>query len=210
MSWADLDELIAPVAECKNGVVVLCFDTCYGLEAFNMYRFPRVRQFVALVGPNEYIEPKKSLRAFCAFYESYFSEHIRLPNKDQISLKEITEAIKGHIDRAVIRMSAPSGYPDGRFQWVDGFSAMALANKITDPATKTPLENGFTAYEVYRRQWSGVNTYDLIRAALARLEEAHWIRSIFVPPSKNGGKPTFSYEINPEIIRPCCARKVAK
>ena len=70
------------------------------------------------------------------------------------------------------------------------FSAMALADKITDPATKTPLENGFTAYDVSRRQWSGVNTYDLIHAALARLEEAGWIRSIVAPPSKSGGKPT--------------------
>ena len=61
---------------------------------------------------------------------------------------------------------------------------MALSDKITDPSTKTPLEIGFTAYEVFRRQWSGVNTYELINAALARLEEAGWIRSIVDPPSK--------------------------
>jgi hypothetical protein len=73
-----------------------------------------------------------------------------------------------------------------------------------------PVENGFTAYEIYRRHWSGVNTYDLIRAALARLEEAHWIRSIFVPPSKNGGKPTINYEINPEILHVRDAGKAAK
>ena len=80
------------------------------------------------------------------------------------------------------------------------FSAMSLAAKITDRDTKTPLENGFTAYEVFRRQWNGVDTYELINAALARLEEAGWIRSIVPAVSKNGGRPTVCYEINPEII----------
>ena len=78
---------------------------------------------------------------------------------------------------------------------------MALADKITNPSTKTPLENGFTAREIFRRQWSGVDTSDLINAALARLEEAHWIRSVVTPLSKSGGRPTIHYEINPEIIR---------
>ena len=80
-------------------------------------------------------------------------------------------------------------------------SAMALADKITDLATKTPLENGFTAYDAPRRHWSGVDTYGLIRAALARLGEVHWVRSVVTPASKSGGKPTVSYEINPEILR---------
>ena len=90
------------------------------------------------------------------------------------------------------------------------FSAMSLADKITDPSTKTPLENGFTAYEVSRRQWRGVNTHELINAALARLEEANWIRSIVAPPSKSGGKPTVRYEIHPEIIQRRDERKAAK
>jgi hypothetical protein len=90
------------------------------------------------------------------------------------------------------------------------FSAMALADKITDPSIKTPLENGFTAREVFRRQWSGVNTYELINAALARLEEANWIRSVVSQPSKSGGRPTVHYEINPEIIRVRSAGKEAK
>ena len=81
------------------------------------------------------------------------------------------------------------------------FSAMCLANKIADPALKIPIENGFSAYDVYRRQWRGVDSYDLINAALARLEETHWIRTMKSPPSKNGGRPTIRYEINPAIIR---------
>jgi Protein of unknown function (DUF3987) len=90
------------------------------------------------------------------------------------------------------------------------FSAMALADKITDPSTKTPLENGFTTREVFRRKWSGADTYELIHAALARLEEANWIRGVVVPPSKNGGRPTVHYEINPEIIHRRDARKEAE
>jgi hypothetical protein len=81
------------------------------------------------------------------------------------------------------------------------FSAMCLADKITDPKTKTPVENGFTAYDVHRRQWSGVDSYDLINPALARLTETHWLRPVNSSPSINGGRATLKYEINPEIIR---------
>ena len=49
--------------------------------------------------------------------------------------------------------------------------------------------------------WRGVNIYYLINAALARLEETRWIRSVVTPLSKSGGRPTIHYEINPEIIR---------
>jgi hypothetical protein len=84
---------------------------------------------------------------------------------------------------------------------------MALADKITDPSTKS-LENGFTAREIFRRQWSGVNTYELIHSALARLEEAQWIRSMWC--QKVDGRPTVRYKINPEIIRVREARETAK
>jgi hypothetical protein len=89
------------------------------------------------------------------------------------------------------------------------FSAMALADKLTGP-TRTPLGNWFTAREVFRKQWSGVNTYELINAALARLEETNWIRSVVVSPSESGGRPTVRYEINPKIIRPRIAAGEAK
>jgi hypothetical protein len=78
------------------------------------------------------------------------------------------------------------------------FSAVALADKITNRSTKTALENGFTAREVFRRQWRGVNTYDLINAALARLEETRWIRSVVTPLSKSGVGQPFTMKSTPK------------
>ena len=78
------------------------------------------------------------------------------------------------------------------------FSAVALADKITNPSTKTALENGFTAREVFRRQWRGVNTYDLINDALARLEETRWIRSVVTPLSKSGVGQPFTMKSTPK------------
>lgn len=63
-------------------------------------------------------------------------------------------------------------------------SAMALSEKIIDPTTKTPLENGFTIRDVLRRHWSGVDTYELIVSALARLEEIHWVAALIVQRQK--------------------------
>jgi Protein of unknown function (DUF3987) len=78
-------------------------------------------------------------------------------------------------------------------------SAICLAAKITDPKTETPLENGFTARDVFRRQWIGIDSYELVNAALARLEELHWIRPVKTPQSQSGGRPTICYNLNPSL-----------
>jgi putative DNA primase/helicase len=81
-------------------------------------------------------------------------------------------------------------------------AALALSHKLQDPGVSLGPwpENGFTAHDVERKHWTGLNLPSLISSALARLEESHWIRVKESIPSKNGGRPAIRYEINPEIL----------
>ena len=80
-------------------------------------------------------------------------------------------------------------------------AALALAHKFQDP--QVPLgdwfENGFTARDLERKHWAGVDSQDLAQAAIDRLEECGWFRARKTGPSTNGGRPTIRYEINPAI-----------
>jgi hypothetical protein len=81
-------------------------------------------------------------------------------------------------------------------------AALAFAQKIQDPLV--PLydwsENGFTARDLERRHWTGLDHPTLINSAVARLEECHWIRASRNATSQSGGRPTIRYEINPAIL----------
>jgi hypothetical protein len=61
------------------------------------------------------------------------------------------------------------------------------------------LENGFIARDLERKHWTGVDSQDLVRAAIDRLEECKWIRPRKTDHSPAGGRPTIRYEINPAI-----------
>lgn len=79
-------------------------------------------------------------------------------------------------------------------------SAVLLGNKLKDPEVKNPLEPGFTARDVARRCWAGLLSYDDINPALARLEEANWLRSFPIGVTPRGGRPTIGFEIHPSIL----------
>ena len=81
-------------------------------------------------------------------------------------------------------------------------AAMILAAKLKDPGIKNSLEPGFTARDVKRHHWTGLTTEHDIESALARLEEANWLRGVPVAGSgsQRGGRPTIGYEIHPDIL----------
>ena len=82
-------------------------------------------------------------------------------------------------------------------------AALVLSHKLQDPDVSLGdwPENGFTAYDLERKHWTGLNLPSLINSALARLEESHWIRVKEAIPPKTIGRPTIRYEINPEILK---------
>ena len=70
-----------------------------------------------------------------------------------------------------------------------------LANQIK----KGKLQDGFTARDVQRKQWSRLTTNEAVQAALDWLEDANWIKSYAVFPKMQGGRGTTAYRINPKI-----------
>ena len=74
-------------------------------------------------------------------------------------------------------------------------SAIALGRKLSE----CKLKDGFTVRDLCRKCWAGLATRELVVAALARLEEAHWVRGIEKPAGSQGGRPTVYYLINPAV-----------
>jgi putative DNA primase/helicase len=71
--------------------------------------------------------------------------------------------------------------------------ARALAKRIKGGE----LPNPFQARDIYRRCWSGLDTPDNARHALAILEENGWVRGVDVPTA---GRPRTDYYIHPTIV----------
>ena len=74
-------------------------------------------------------------------------------------------------------------------------SAAALAAKIQ----KGKVMDGFTARDIYRKQWSVLDTPEIVSSACDELESLGWIRREKEASTQIGGRPTFKFFINPKI-----------
>jgi hypothetical protein len=77
-------------------------------------------------------------------------------------------------------------------------AAAALAKRLTAGG----LPTSFTAREVARKGWTGLTEMEDILGALAQLELLHWIRAEAVGATKDGGRPTVRYHVNPAVPTP--------
>jgi putative DNA primase/helicase len=73
--------------------------------------------------------------------------------------------------------------------------AMRLAERL-----KNSLHNPFTARDVSKKGWSGLDDTLAVERALGILEDRGWVKSREVPTSAKGGRPTVEYWIHPEIV----------
>lgn len=76
-------------------------------------------------------------------------------------------------------------------------AAITLSKKL-----QTMMKEGkrtITLREVYRREWSGLNTPEAAHAALHLLESADWVMQ--QPSAPGAGRPSENYRINPRIVR---------
>lgn len=76
-------------------------------------------------------------------------------------------------------------------------AAQALADKVR----QGKLAGGFTARDVRRNQWRGLNTDEAVQAALDWLEDEGWLRADEVGGAGPGsGRRTWRYFINPKAV----------
>lgn len=72
------------------------------------------------------------------------------------------------------------------------------AQRIMERVRKGDLaRDGFSARDIMRKNWSGLNDKDAIRDALALLEDYGWIIPENPTPGAKGGRPTVIYLPNP-------------
>jgi hypothetical protein len=74
-------------------------------------------------------------------------------------------------------------------------AASILAEKIKDGT----LKDGFTARDVYRKQWHLLNGKELVQSACDELVSLGWLRRLITPPAFQQ-KEKIEYVINPKII----------
>jgi uncharacterized protein DUF3987 len=72
--------------------------------------------------------------------------------------------------------------------------ARAIARKLQGDA----LKDGFTAREVWIKNWSGLDSAESVKEPLDVLEGLDWLRSVEIR-NPAGGRPTVQYLINPKI-----------
>jgi hypothetical protein len=83
-----------------------------------------------------------------------------------------------------------------------GDIATQAASRIASKIESGAIDDGFTARDIYRKQWSLLDDKEITRTALEELVEAGWIRQE-PPRGTQLGRPSLPiYRINPKVRRP--------
>lgn len=99
-----------------------------------------------------------------------------------------------------LRAAAWCEYLEGHARRIYGLVEVAkvsTAKKLGRRLSEKKLQDGFTARDVVRKGWTALATSLQAEAALAILEEHHWVYSSDI--HENVGRPTTRYYINPLI-----------
>jgi hypothetical protein len=80
-------------------------------------------------------------------------------------------------------------------------AAHELAQHIKNKkvANETGGTDWFSLRDVYRHGWSGLDEPDKARAALRKLQDAHWVREMQNRSSSQGGRTSSLYQVNPAV-----------
>ena len=74
-------------------------------------------------------------------------------------------------------------------------AARELAAKIREPKVASP----FRYADVYLKGWSCLDSPEIVKKAVETLEAIHWVKTVSALPGPQGGRPSVSYDINPEV-----------
>ena len=73
---------------------------------------------------------------------------------------------------------------------------VTAAHRLADKIQSGDIQDGMTAREVYRPQWSGLIDTGTVSAGLALLARHNWVR---VVEQDTGGRPTEVIEVHPSL-----------
>jgi hypothetical protein len=76
---------------------------------------------------------------------------------------------------------------------------LTAAHELARHIRAGDLDEPFTARDVYSvHGWAQLKSRETVVAALAILEDRHWIRKL-PPPAKSNGRPTERYILHPKL-----------
>jgi hypothetical protein len=76
-------------------------------------------------------------------------------------------------------------------------AAHQLAAKIRQ--RKIGASGFFTCRDVYFKGWGGLDSPEAVKQAADVLVDAGWLRDISTEPSRQGGRPSNRYQVNPRL-----------
>ncbi|HRP44787.1 MAG TPA: DUF3987 domain-containing protein, partial [Ginsengibacter sp.] len=111
---------------------------------------------------------------------------------------------RGPVSReAAVRAAAWCEYLESHARRCYGLLAdrgLCAAQNLSQKILQGELEDGFTARDVQRRQWSRLDDKDVVQEALEWLVDHNWLRKRIGISGKQGGRPTDTYHINPKVL----------
>jgi putative DNA primase/helicase len=83
---------------------------------------------------------------------------------------------------------------------------MRAASELAEKLRKgvVGVEGSLTRRDVYRNQWTALDTPDAVGDALKILEDAGWVRPANEQPGPFGGRPADRWLVNPKVLKCAC------
>lgn len=130
--------------------------------------------------------------------ESHFSKYRKLVPSLAL-INHLTEEVVGPISKsAVLRALAFLEYLKThafRCYASSSLNEVAAAKALIRHAHKGDLQDGFTARDIYRKQWTSLSDREVVQAAIELLLDLDWLASAKISTS---GRPTERFFINPK------------
>jgi len=77
----------------------------------------------------------------------------------------------------------------------------ANAKTILTKIESCKLSDGFSAGDILRGSWTGLDSLENVKSALTRLIDYGWLKQVTTKPESIGGRPSIRYQINPIILQ---------
>ncbi len=76
----------------------------------------------------------------------------------------------------------------------------ANAKTILDKIESGKLKNDFSPGDILRGGWTGLDTFEIVKATLNRLVAYGWLRQVTLSGSAMGGRPSIRYQAHPKYL----------